>query len=257
MPKQTLLAVLGRGMGRKAPEEPLKPTMDYDHWDITPGGKGRSLVFMGKNEEDPDCVLGGGELNLAAGLVLYEELNPEYVVFAYGKNSPSFEEAGYPTESHVVSTIFRKMVKKRTGGIAPVIVFNADFWQAHGKETGSGTFNELRNIFLLANLFELDEVIIVSIHVHMTRALGMLARQLQDPEFSGLRKKVRYETSEAVLLRADTEKYAERLLDLFGSQAWVRNSGREFAGLQAMYRGFTQTTQGVITPAEAAAAPTR
>jgi hypothetical protein len=205
----------------------------------------RPDVLAEKNDDDPNSVIGGGELNLAAGMMLYDELNPQAIVFAYGDNSPALAAKGFPSESSVVSQIFVEKIKERWDETPNVIVFDSDDWKTEGK--ASGTFNEIRNILRLATRENVDEVVIVTILLHMTRAAGMLEQHLRDPGFTALRKKVRFEVTETVLLRTDPDNYAERIWEIFGSQSYLRNLQREANGLVALRKGTTQTNKpGVV-----------
>ncbi len=246
MRKRTLLAVLGRGHMMEYPGGPFKPTRDFDNWVL--GGDpstARPDVLAEKNDDDENSVIGGGELNLAAGLALYAELDPVAIVFAYGDNSPALAAKGFPSESSVVSQIFLETANKKFGETPNVLVFDAGFWDTKGK--ASGTFNEIRNILRLANHLEANEVVIVTILVHMTRAIAMLEKHLRDPEFTTLRSKVRFEVTESVLLRVNPADYAERAWEIFGSKSYHRNLQRETNGLAALMKGTTQTNQpGVV-----------
>jgi hypothetical protein len=226
------------------PGGPFKPTRDFDWWDITPGAPiSRPTVFLENIEDtDPNAVIGGGELNRDTAAVLHEELAPELTVFAYGKNSPAFAAAGFPSESSILSGLFLEMMRGRNAE-PRVEIFDPDFWDRQGKITGSGTFQEIKNIFYLANLKQFDEVVIVTILLHLARVVAMVTKHLADPEFAGLREKVRFEVSELVLLRKNPQAYAERAWKIYGSQSYVRNLKREVNALENMYKGVTQTIQ--------------
>jgi len=236
--KKILLAVLGRGSQMAYPGGPWVLTKDFEIWKLTE----RSSVLTDPDDSNENCVIGGGELNLAAGVVLYKELNPELTVFAYGDNAPHVGEGSdRPSESNVMNDLFTEIVERETGTVPRAQVFVQTPGKVRGK--ASGTFKEIKNILRLAQQDEFDEVVLVTVLVHVNRALGMAAKHLEDPEFAGLRGKIRFEVTEGVLLRADPQSYAERVWAIFNSRAFIRNLQRETNGLTALRKGVTQTTQ--------------
>jgi len=245
---KTLLAVLGRGVMMEYPNGPFKPTRDFDIWDLSAAPElARPEILAEKNDADPNSVIGGGELNIAAAEVLYAELNPAYTVFAYGDNSPALQKKGFPTESAVMSALFREAMEAKDQ-FPCVIEWDGNFWKTDGK--ASGTFNELRNIFRLAEYYSVDQVVILTIQDHMTRAGGMLAKHFMTPELEYWKGHTRFETSETVLLRSDPDKFSDRIWDMFASQSHIRELQRQVNGLTALWKGVTQTNQaGVVTGA--------
>jgi hypothetical protein len=234
--KRTLLAVLGRGSLMKYPGGPWTITRDLDVWVL---GVKRPIVLSEQNDENPNSVIGGGQLQIAAAICISIETDPDLVVFAYGNRSPYLGK-DYPSESHVMSDAFKKEMHQLGRTSPPVEVFNEERW---GTDKSSGTYQEVHNMLTLANRMGVDEVVFLTVQVHMNRVLGMIAKHLKDPEFESLRNKWRFEITESVLLRCNAAKYAGRINMMFGSQSFVRNLGREHKGLEAMYNGVTQTKQ--------------
>lgn len=235
--KKTLLAVLGRGSMMAYPDGPWAVTKDTDVWIL--GAKRPEVITTG-SDDDPNTVIGGGELQLAAASILHRELNPLLTVFAYGNRSPYLKERGYPSESAVMTRLFQEMMRGRFGEEPLVNVFNEDEWNTEG----SSSFQEVHNLLTLGKAIGADEVVLLTIMVHMNRVLVMAAKHLNDdPVLRDMRSKLRFEVTESVLMRADPENYAERALAIFGSQAFLRNLERELNGSRAMYRGVTQTHQ--------------
>lgn len=245
MSSKVLLAVLGRGCMMQSEDDPTRvPTEDFDWWKL---GTKRPDVITVPPDTDENCVIGGGQLNLAAAEQLYMELGPEEVVFAYGNRSEYLALHGYESESESMSAEFRKIMTAR--GITPRIdVFDEKEWDT----TGSSSYQEVHNILVRALALGMDEVIFLTVMVHMNRVMVMVVKHLnEDPEFVSLRGKVRFEVAESVLLRTDAKHYAERVLAIFGSQAYLRNLERELNGSRAMYKGVTQITQPgtIVAPA--------
>lgn len=197
--KNILLAVLGRGCMMQYAGGPWAATRDLDIWKL---GVMRPDVLTEQNDDDPNSVIGGGELQLAAASVLYAELDPTLTVFAYGNRSPYLLEHGYPTESSVVSGLFRKIMLKETGKEPRVDIFNEEAWNVKG----SSSYQEVHNMLTLGKTMSVDEVIFLTVLVHMNRVLVMVAKHLRDnPDFAALRNKVRFEVTESVLLPVPTQ----------------------------------------------------
>jgi hypothetical protein len=218
-------------------------TKDFDIWDITPGVL-RPEVLPPKNDDDPNSVIGGGELNLAAAVALYEYFNPYLTVFAYGNRSPYLLQRNYPSESEIMTHLFQGIIRERLGVNPRVDIFD----EAARQVEGSGTFREVRNILELALTKNFDEVVLVTVLVHMTRVLGMVAKHLQTPGLGNLRGKIQPEVSECVLMRFEPAQYANRVWELVSSKSYITNLRREAAALEAMRSGVTQTTQLKSTP---------
>ena len=244
--KKVLLAVLGRGCMMDGLEGPWVSTEDFDWWKL---GVSRPNVITVPPDTDENCVIGGGKLQIDAAKALYRELQPVMTVFAYGNRSPYLKAHDYPSESEVMTGDFVNEVTEEMGIPPCVDTFDEDEWNA----AGSSSYQEVHNLLSLALRLGVDEVVFLTIQVHMNRVLVMLTKHLKDPAFASLRTKVRFEITESVLLRTDAEKYAERVLAIFGSQAFLRNLERELNGSRAMYAGVTQTKQ----VAQAAEAPSK
>lgn len=217
----------------------------FDRWDIVPGGAGRTSVFLPHDDDDPNEVIGGGELNFAATKALYLERYykttevPDCTVFAFGNRSPYLAEHRYPSESEIMTATFVQEIKSETGHFPGVEVFKEERW----KVEGSGTFQEVRNILEFALQENFDEVIMVSILLHMARIMPMMEKHLRDPRYTDLRDRIRPEVSEFVLMRAQPAHYTCDIWDIFGSQSYIRNLKREASALERLREGITQTTQ--------------
>lgn len=240
-----MLAVLGRGAQMEYPGGPWRPTGDYEHWNLkVPPEQSRSAVVESTDDENENCVLGGGTLNFDAAVELYSELRPELVVFGYGIPSPAFLKAGYPSESETTSGLFRDAIKDMLGYIPPVEVFDPESWKNKIQNTGSGTFNEVRHMLIRADEGGFDEIVFVTLLLHLSRAMKMVAKRLEEPELSHMTGKARYEASEIVLMRANPQKYNERIWAIHRSKAYVRELMRQADAAKNMtWGGITQTTQ--------------
>ena len=251
MKKERLIAILGRGCMMEYPGGPFKPTRDFDNWDLqAPPETARPEVLAEKNDEDPNSVIGGGELNIAAAQILYEELKPACIVFAYGDNGPALQRKGFAGESEVMTNLFIEAMGTWRFNKNRARVWDGNFWKTEGK--ASGTFNELRNIFRLAELMEYTEVVIVTIMDHMTRVGGMLAKHFMTDELAYWKSRTRLEVTESILLRADPKLFSDRIWEIFGSQSHIRELQRQVNGLTALRKGVTQTNQHGVTLGTAA-----
>ena len=223
---------MGRGAMMEYPGGPWRVTDNFDIWDIA-SGKSRPDIIQSKNDDDPNSIIGGGKLNLTAGAILYRDNNPALTVFAYGKTPPRPGHPEYPSECKVMTQQFLEMM----GQEQPVRV---KIFDPNNNVSGSGTFQELKNILVLASEMEADKIIIVSVLTHMGRIAGMLANHLLDPTFRSLRTRIYPEVSEFVIMRAMPTMH-EEAWEIFGSKSMYRNLLRDAKGLEALFSGITQS----------------
>src|SRR3989338_1971225 len=93
------------------------------------------------DDSNPYCMVGGGWLNLLAGIELSKQHSPKLVVCAYGHRSAYLKELDAPTESEVMSDKLRRVLPN-----AEVAV-----WERKRELPGpSNTGRELLNILELA-----------------------------------------------------------------------------------------------------------
>src|ERR1700733_13205629 len=93
----TLLAILGRGMQRVG--NTWRATPDIEVYDE----KWRHFLDpVEENDDDSRSAIGGGELNLLAGVRLVDTFGPRKVVCAYGNPTTYLTEAGAPSECFAI-----------------------------------------------------------------------------------------------------------------------------------------------------------
>lgn len=229
-----LLVILGRGTQKTTPDgpsdEPWLPTEDLEVY----GEDGaHHTIRVPVDDENPKCLIGGGELNLLAGIELYKKLDQQVVVCAYGHRADYLKKVGGPSESEVLSTLFAAEVKNATG-VTPTVYVWPRTREVEGK---SNTNTELKNIFELAVDLGLEGVTVVTVSVHVPRALLFTERHISSvPQFKNL--KLRFFSSEEVLLDSEPQKYwDERIRRMHGSKAYLRALHLEMNGIRAVIDG--------------------
>ncbi|OGZ99509.1 MAG: hypothetical protein A3C07_04595 [Candidatus Sungbacteria bacterium RIFCSPHIGHO2_02_FULL_47_11] len=233
-----LLAILGRGIQRKTQNGEWFLTEDLEVCDE----KGAHLpVRVPVDDEDPNCLVGGGRMNLDAGYWLIMEHNPDVVVCAYGARSEYLVSVDGPSESEVMSGFLdTDMLVAHDSGWKPIrrryMGPDITTWPREKTVPGpSNTNHELQNIFELAVERKLTKVGIVTVAVHYARSLLMAQRQLMKPEFAHL--ELQFFVSEDVILRANGRFDQLRVLFMHGSKAFMRTMFREARGINYFLAG--------------------
>lgn len=106
-------------------------TGDTEVCERTPnGGLAHFAVRVPENDDHEDSIVGGGELNLLAGLELEKKFrregrfDPQLALHAYGLRSSYLKSIGAPSESRVMSEKYCDL-----GGHPGIVqVFNEDKW---------------------------------------------------------------------------------------------------------------------------------
>lgn len=234
-----LLAILGRGIQKIEEKGPWVLTDDLEMCDE----KGAHLpVRVPVDDENPNCLVGGGNMNLVAGYWLGVEYQPRVVVCAYGGRSAYLQSVNGPTESVIMDRMLVNMLMEaaNSGGFTPgVHLFSHGEFIAWPREKTvpgpSNTNRELQNIFELAVERGLTKVGVVTVAVHYARTLLMAERHLVKPEFSHL--EFQCYASEDVLLRVDSEMYGPRIRAMHFSKAFMRTLFREVRGINFLLAG--------------------
>ncbi len=229
-----LLAILGRGIQLRGIGEPWVLTEDLE---VCDGNSAHLPVRVPADDENPFCMIGGGEINLLAGIALMRKHQPKVMVCAYGDRSTYLKSVDGPSESEVMSGAFRFAINGELQSLNPdsleIVV-----WPASRSLPGpSNTNRELQNVFELAVERGFTSVGIVTVSVHLPRALLQAQRHLMKPEFRSLENGVQVFTSEEVLLEANSKYYGPRLNRMFASQAYQRNWLRELEGIRKILAG--------------------
>src|SRR5271157_1264609 len=137
MPKLGILAILGRGIQRHHKNGSWVLTEDLELCDEK---SAHLAVRKPADDENPFCMVGGGELNLLAGIALYNQEGANIVVCAYGDRSEYLKSIDAPSESMVMSGYFLHACRTA----------NIRVWKKEMSMPGpSNTNRELKNIFEL------------------------------------------------------------------------------------------------------------
>jgi hypothetical protein len=174
-------------------------------------------------------MIGGGAMNLAAGLSLIRAERPLAVACAYGGRSNYLESIGGPSESEVMSIMLIQAIANRD---RPYVVV----WKRERQlPVPSNTRQELLNIFDFALEHSLKRIAIVTIGVHAPRAATYVMKHLSVyPQYRTLTPIVL--ESEEILLAEDRERYAPRVEAMRYSKSFTRNWKNEEIGISRIIR---------------------
>lgn len=225
-----LLAVLGRGI-----QHPPAGSAD---WDLTQDlevcdEKGAHFaVRVPENDDDPNSIVGGGELNMIAGATLCHALNPTLLVCGYGARSKYLNQIGAPSESKVMRDKLVAELERRNVAVPMTEVYDEEKMGAEE----SSTNRELYNIFTLAAERNIEHVAIVTVAVHLPRTALMAERHLlQEPKFKNI--VLQCYASELVLEKYAPGQYSDRVKRMFSSKSYIRNLEREIRGINDLFAG--------------------
>lgn len=231
MPNE-LLAILGRGVQMLDPKADPTDVMSYASTEdleiCKRDSKNQRLshrrVRIPADDDHPDSIIGGGELNLLAGRQLICDLNPSYVVCAYGHRSDYLKPDG-PSESEVMS----RWLNERFSFPSEVRIWSRN----RELSTSSNTAQEFINILDLAVDLKCLKVVITTVGVHIPRAAVFLAHAIAQggAKYNELSPPVLLR-SEEVLLAADPKKWGPRVKQLRESKSFARNWEREASGMR-------------------------
>ena len=227
-----LLAILGRGVQILDPKaDPTDvtsyaPTEDLEICKRDPENQRLShlRVRIPADDDHPDSIIGGGELNLLAGLVLIRDLHFNYAVCAYGHRSGYLKPDG-PSESEVMS----RWLDEQFSFPSEIRIWSRN----RELSTPSNTAQEFINILDLAVDLKCTGVVITTIGVHVPRAAVFLGHAIAQggTKYGELSPPVLLR-SEEVLLAADPEKWGSRVKQLRESKSFARNWEREAIGMR-------------------------
>ncbi len=211
-----VLAIHGRGVQRLYENGPWVLTEDLELCDKD---SAHLPVRRPADDNNPLCMVGGGELNLLAGVEVYKKEGAKIVVCAYGDRSNYLKSIDAPSESMVMSDCFMEETQR-----------SAKVWTKEMSLPGpSNTNRELQNIFEFAVANRYTTIGIITVDVHMPRTMVMAQRHLAKPEFRHLN--VRFFVSEQVLVEANPALYGPRREALRHSKSFARNWEREQLGI--------------------------
>jgi len=234
-----MVAILGRGIQRLSAGGSWALTENLELCDTN---SAHLPVRAPIDDTSPYCMIGGGEMNLRAGLELIRQHKPKIVVCAYGGRSEYLESINGPSESEVMSEmLYLKMADDphfmdRWGGP------DVRVWpRTRQLPVPSNTRQELLNIFDLAlehdSIFmqNFPNVAIVTVGVHVPRTATYVAKHLStNPKYQSLCPVV-FE-SEEVLLAVDRNKFAPEVEAMRNSKSFARNWEREATGISKIVR---------------------
>ncbi len=231
-----ILAIHGRGVQQLYENGPWALTEDLELCDKD----GAHLsVRKPADDDNPLCMVGGGELNLLAGVEVYKREGANIVVCAYGDRSNYLKSIDAPSESMVMSDHFIEATHRSV---------SSKIWTKEMSLPGpSNTNRELQNIFEFAVANSYTEIGIVTVDVHMPRTMVMAQRHLAKPEFRHLN--ARFFVSEQVLVEANPTLYGPRREALRHSKSFTRNWEREQLGiLKTITNAYDDEKPLVATP---------
>jgi hypothetical protein len=241
-----LLAVLGRGIQ----QDSTGKWVLTDLLEVCNEVGAHLAVQPPEDDNNPNSCIGGGKINLLAGVELYKYFRPALTVFAYGARTKYLHEIGAPSESRVMTEEFLRILESES---PTVEVFGEAAW---GK-TAAGTFEELDNIFTRAIHHGIKNVAIVTVAVHVPRTALMVSVQLNKSVFDGKIFPQIY-TSELILESARPVEFRGLFAKSVSSQSFRRTLAREIGlggvyprgGINSLFAGTTHTASSVAATAK-------
>ncbi|MBI1975147.1 MAG: hypothetical protein HYS57_02175 [Parcubacteria group bacterium] len=191
------------------------------------------------DQNDPDCLIGGGNANVIAGLELFRRYGAKAVLFAYGAKSPYLKAFGAPSEGEVMLWEFMRRVRA-----AGVSLGNTKFFGGlHSDDPRyrpSNTFKEIENIMNFAVDSAFVRIAIVTVEVQLRRAQVFTEEILQSEAGSGVDGFWLVETvwfsSEEILCQR-SPRYRRVIEVVQGSSSRARTFMRELDGIKAFREG--------------------
>ena len=242
-----ILAVLGRGIQCLDPGSDPTDVASYvltEDLEVCDENSAHLPVRVPADDSSPYCMVGGGEMNLEAGRILIRRYRPRFVVCAYGGRSDYLKSVDGPTESEVMSKGLAKLLATdalhltRIRSVRDFRLSEIVVWPRERElPVPSNTGQEIRNAFDLALECRITTVGIVTVGVHVPRAMTYVAKHLsRHGVYEGL--SVQVFESEEMLVTADPKSWP-RVEALRNSQAFTRNWGgknREADGISRIVR---------------------
>ena len=113
-----LLAILGRGIQRVNGKWELTEDLEV----CAPTGA--PLVdHQPVDDKNPHCLVGGGELNLLAGVELHRRHCAQIIVCAYGNKSPYLLETDAPSESEIMPQELHRLISLNSLPMPTIMVW--------------------------------------------------------------------------------------------------------------------------------------
>ena len=233
-----VLAIFGRGVQQVRPRGSWEPTEDFEtqiHNGTVPA---HSAVRLPIDQENPLCLVGGGELNILAGVELCRRFQPHVVVAAFGNRSKYLRDVpNSPSESEVMSDRFLREIRAGEIHEPEVVVWPRD----RMADAPSNSRQEIINILELALEKRLFQVGIVTVTVHVPRtALFVSKVREENPHLRGV--EVRLFGSETALVQANPIIWAPRVAAIYQSPAFPRTAAFEQRGIELVLKGEYRTT---------------
>ncbi|MBI4994667.1 hypothetical protein HZC21_03420 [Candidatus Peregrinibacteria bacterium] len=191
------------------------------------------------DDDDPRCLIGGGNANVISGVKLFKKHGPRIVVFAYGTRSKYLRTINGPPEGAVMKDEFIKRLKDDGCIIPAEIELYGGVPDEKLPGLPSNTLRELQNILNLAIEREMEDIGIVTIGVHMKRVRVFIDTLFKEKKYSEYPLVVKFFKSEEILLE-QSSRYARHVRNMISSQAFDRNMKREDRGVQAFLNGTYQ-----------------
>ena len=234
-----LIAILGRGIQFLPDGTTWALTEDLEMMGVDSGHR---RVRVPVDDNDPYCMIGGGEANQLAGRLLIKECAPKVVVCAYGHRA-KYLEPDCPTESEVMGE-----------QLAPYIPSGCELvtWERNRYPVPlvpSNTRQEMLNVLDLALEQKLMRIAFLAIGVHVPRAATYLAKHMSvyRTKYGGLNPVI-LETEE-ILLGFNRDLYTPRVEAIRTSKAFARNwsgENRESAGISKIVRDVYGDTKPLV-----------
>ncbi|TSC82459.1 MAG: hypothetical protein G01um101420_292 [Parcubacteria group bacterium Gr01-1014_20] len=230
----TLLAIMGRGIQK------TEGAGGFFGWSLTEDLEvmeedGAHAVYRKPvDDENVNCMIGGGQLNILAGAELILTYRPRVVVCAYGPRSQYLREVDGRSESEVMSNALLQILPM-SGHCPPFLMSR---WGSDNDLPGpSNTKTEVGYILDLALNQSNRRVGIVTVGVHLPRVILFAKEHLESERFKDQNLEINFFSSEQVLMESSPAVFAPRVTALHSSRAYRRNAEREARGIEAILSG--------------------
>lgn len=213
---RVLLAVLGRGIQKTG--EKWEPTGDFEVFRKDQDGRMvHSATPISDNDDDENCLIGGGKLNVEAAALLLRRTKMRCVL-GYAPPAPYLRSLGGPSESLPMGKLLRSLVP------------GADIndWKDGLESEKSNTIVEVNNVMKLAGQIGIKEVRFLTISPHVPRVtlIAQKAPKEQAVKFT-------VESSETIISTLEPASRT-RIARIQQSKAYRRTVAAENVGISTL-----------------------
>ncbi|HTY39755.1 MAG TPA: hypothetical protein VMC43_01535 [Candidatus Paceibacterota bacterium] len=235
-----LLAIMGRGIQMLGPNDPkrIESYVLTEDLEICDEMWGHLAIRIPADDRDPHCVVGGGDLNFAAGFELICKYHPKMVVCAYGDRSTYLKSVDGPSESEVMSEMLQREFDRLDAFPVAWEFPKVVVWpRTRVFQGASNTKQEIVNILDLALEHGLTDIGIVTVGVHVPRTAAFVARNVSGEKKYRDLNATCFESEAVMLASIGGHVWTEHIKAIRNSQAFARTAANEARGTLAFLQG--------------------